>query len=281
MNVQEIVTNRFIEKLESGVIPWRKTWSTSYGLPRNFLTKKPYSGINLFLLGGFDRPNFLTYNQTRKLGGKVRRGAKSEIVVFWSVSWKGLDGKWYKDEVLGGTKSFILKYFRVFNQVDIEGIDFSDGGGLEGVDREGRNELCESFIAGLDADIRVGDGEPKYMLLRDCITVPSRESFESIDNFYSVLFHELIHWTGSPRRLKRFDSSSTGLKEYAKEELIAELGSSFLCAQLGVDNDDVFEDQASYLASWIKALKGDSRLLMSASTAARKASEFVLSFDVA
>lgn len=281
MNVQEIVTNRFVEKLEAGVVPWRKTWSTSRGLPRNFLTKKPYSGINIFLLAGFDRPNFLTYNQTRKLGGKVRKGAKSEIVVFWSVSWQGLDGKYYKEEVLGGTKKFILKYFRVFNQVDIEGIDFSDGGEIVAFDPFNRNELCEAFIRGLDADVRVGSGEPSYDPINDFIKIPYRKDFDLLDHFYATLFHELIHWTGSPKRLDRLELGKVDKVSYGKEELIAELGSSFLCAQLGVDNDEVFEDQASYLASWIKTLKGDSRLLMSASRAARKGSEFVLSFDVA
>ncbi|MEM6359969.1 MAG: zincin-like metallopeptidase domain-containing protein [Bacteroidota bacterium] len=278
VSVFEIATKRIIDLLESGVAPWKKSWSSSIGLsPMNYDSKRCYSGINFFLLSMLDDPYFMTFNQVKKNGGSIKKGAKGEVVFYWQWTYYDANGKLTKSEDDAERKIPTLKYYRVFNAPDIEGINF-DYPKPEPLRPNEKYEACEELIGSTGAKIEYSDnGQPFYSPTEDFIHMPVIGRFENSDAYYSTLLHELGHWTGADSRLNRDLSGLFGSNKYSKEELIAELTSAFVCAELKLDNDAVTSDHASYLAGWIKVLKGDSKLVITASSAAQKAANYILS----
>lgn len=270
-DVYQIVTNKIIEQLQKGTVPWRQPW-TDAGLPRNLLTGRPYKGINLILLAahGYAQNVFLTYNQVNKeLNGKVKKGEEGHIVVYWDVKEKDVEGSNEKG------KSVVLKYYTVFNVDQCEGlnIDAVPANTFEPI-HTAENILQDMHI---QPEIRMKENRAFYEPLKDYINMPKPERFESNTAYYSTLFHELIHWTGHHSRLARPDliqMSEFGSPEYSNEELTAEIGSAFLQALCGIENQQ--EQSASYIEGWLKRLKSDKRCLFTASSNAQRAVEFIL-----
>ena len=273
--VFEIATQRIISLLESGVNPWRKPWSASSRIqPMNYHSKRSYSGINFFLLSMLEDPYFLTFKQIQARGGKVKKGAKSEIVFFWLWTFFDGNGNKVKEESQAVKKVPTLRYYRVFNAPDIEGIKF-EYPPVEPLKPNEQIERIDAAIKRTGAKIQHKENQAYYSPLRDFINMPEIGRFENSDFYYSTLFHELGHWTGASSRLDREIKNSFGSEQYSKEELVAEMTSAFLCAKFGIDNNDLTGNSAAYLQGWIKALKGDSKLIITAATAAKKAFTFI------
>lgn len=275
-SVFEIATERMVTLLESGTNPWRKTWSTTTTQPpMNYASKRIYSGINFFLLSMLENPFFMTYKQIIQRGGNVKKGAKSEIVFYWLWTYFDSNGKITKNENEAVKKIPNLRYYRVFNAPDIEGIEFKYPDPPQLKPNEKYNH-CEQLIESTGATIdHINLNQPYYNFVKDFINMPTIGSFDNSDFYYSTLFHELGHWTGHQSRLNRELPNRYADEKYSKEELIAEMTSAFLCAEMGIDNNDLAENQAAYLKGWIKALKGDSKLIITAASAAQKAFKFI------
>jgi len=276
-SVFEIATERIVTLLESGTNPWRKTWSTSTTIPpMNYASKRVYSGINFFLLSMLENPFFMTYNQIEKAGGHLKKGAKSEIVFYWLWTYDA-NGKITKNENEAIKKIPNLRYYRVFNAPDIEGIEFEYPEPPQLKPNE-KYDNCEQLIKSTNAAIEhINSNQPYYNFIKDFINMPVIGSFDNSDFYYATLFHELGHWTGAKQRLNRELPNRYADEKYSKEELIAEMTSAFLCAEMGIDNNDLTDNSAAYLQGWINALKGDSKLIITAASAAQKAFNFIYS----
>lgn len=277
-SVFEIATERMVTLLESGTNPWRKTWSTSTTLPpMNYASKRVYSGINFFLLSMLENPYFMTYKQIEKAGGHLKKGAKSEIVFYWLWTYYDTNEKVTKNENEAVKKIPNLRYYRIFNAPDIEGIEFDYPEPIQLKQNE-KYKHCEQLINSTNATIEhINTNQPYYNFVKDFINMPVIGSFDNSDFYYATLFHELGHWTGAKQRLNRELPNRYADEKYSKEELIAEMTSAFLCAEMGIDNNDLANNSAAYLQGWINALKGDSKLIITAASAAQKAFNFITS----
>ena len=271
--VYDIITNKIIAELEKGNIPWNKPWQTLEA-PMNMTTKKPYRGINFFLLSmlNFDSPYFLTFKQAKKLGGNVRKGEKGFPVVFWNF----VDVKSEDDDIK--TVPF-LRYYTVFNVSQCEEIEVPETSD----DKLDFNpvEKAEQIISDYKDCPEIGFGGDRayYNKLDDKIQLPNKERFETVEDFYLTAFHEMVHSTGHENRLNRKELNSYcpfGSKDYSKEELTAELGSSFLSAEAKIDNNANVKNSAAYIKGWLKALNDDRKLIVSAAGKAQQAVDFVL-----
>ncbi|MDB4768735.1 zincin-like metallopeptidase domain-containing protein [Saprospiraceae bacterium] len=277
-SVFEIATERIVTLLESGTNPWRKTWSASTTIPpMNYASKRVYSGINFFLLSMLENPFFMTYKQIEKAGGHLKKGAKSEIVFYWLWTYYYANGKITKNENEAVKKIPNLRYYRVFNAPDIEGIEFEYPEHPQLKPNE-KYDNCEQLIKSTNAAIEhINSNQPYYNFIKDFINMPVIGSFDNSDFYYATLFHELGHWTGAKQRLNRELPNRYADEKYSKEELIAEMTSAFLCAEMGIDNNDLTDNSAAYLQGWINALKGDSKLIITAASAAQKAFNSIIS----
>jgi antirestriction protein ArdC len=272
-DVYEIVTERLIAQLESGAAPWRKPWNATQEMPKNLVSGKSYRGLNFFLLAcsGFPSPYFLTYKQAQSLGGNVRKGEKGMPVTYWNIQEKEVDGK--------VKKSAFLKYYTVFNASQCEGIEIPQA------PKENRIKFdpipdAQRVIQGTGAAINHGGAMAYYRPSLDMIQLPEPETFASVPEYYGTAFHELAHWTGHVSRLNREGITGVaafGSAVYSREELVAEMASSFIAAKLGLEVD--LGNSAAYLQGWIKALRGDSKLAVKAAGAASKAADFILSME--
>ena len=275
-SVYEIVTEQIVEQLENGVAPWRKPWRTE--LPVNLVSGKAYRGLNVFLLGcqGYGSRYWLTFNQAAKLGGHVRKGERSSLVTFWHIGEEKIirdsDGNQRK------SKPFLLRFYHVFNVEQTEGI--ADKLGLTGASpRVPDLEQCEAIVSGMpNPPKREQDCRAWYRPSTDTVGVPARGLFNSPEEYYSTLFHELTHSTGHASRVGRegIEQLNTfGSESYSREELIAEMGAAMLCGMMGIEQATI-QNSAAYLKTWIERLKSDSKLLVSAASAAQKASDYIL-----
>ena len=274
-NVYEIVTSRILEQLESGIVPWRKPWRTDP--PCNLITGKEYRGINPFLLApqGYGSRYWLTFNQANKLGGHIRKGERSSIVTFWNVGKEKIvrdaDGKERK------SKPFLLRFYRVFNIEQTEGI--ADKLGLGNAPpRVASIDECEAIVNAMpNPPKREQSDRAWYRPSNDTVGMPSQSLFHSSEEYYSTLFHELTHSTGHSSRIGREgieDIAAFGSESYSREELIAEMGAAMLCGVTGISPATI-PNSAAYLQSWINRLRGDSKLLVSAASAAQKAADYI------
>jgi len=276
VNVYDIVTNRMIEELEKGVIPWRQPWSNKFGIfPTNYKSKKEYRGINILMLGfASTNPYWLTFKQVRELGGTVKKGSKSQMVFFFNWVMKDANGKTTKDESKCKNKFANLRYYRVFSADDIDGIEFEYPAIVELNENE-RIERCEELVKATGAVVKHGGDKAFFTPIRNFIKMPIINRFDNSEAYYSVLFHELTHWTGAPTRLARFARKAPSRKAYAKEELVAEMGANFLCFHTQITNEPLIQNSASYIANWIEALKGNPKLIIQAAAQAQKAFDFI------
>src|ERR1700726_892376 len=274
-NVFEIVAEQVIKQLESGVAPWRKPWSCEP--PCNLVSGKEYRGINPFLLAsqGYGSRYWVTFNQANKLGGHIRKGEKSSIVTFWNIgeekTVRDADGNTRK------SKPFLLRYYRVFNVEQTEGIADKLGLG-NATPRVASIDECEAIINRMpNAPAMQQDARAWYRPSTDTVGMPSQSLFNSSEEYYSTIFHELTHSTGHASRVGRegiADIAAFGSESYSKEELIAEMGAAMLCGGTGISPATI-PISAAYLQVWIKRLRGDSKLLVSAASAAQKAADYI------
>jgi antirestriction protein ArdC len=283
--IYQMVTDRIVAALEKGVVPWRKTWSAVSGgsmFPVNYKSKKAYRGINVMLLlsAGYSSQYWMTFKQAGEMGGKVRTGEKGFPVVFWKFIEKEDKATGEKDRIP------FLKYYTVFNIAQIEGLKIEaapaevDGETeeAEGVDFEAlaRAERIVSEMPNLPAVLK-GNNRAAYSPSRDVIMMPEAKQFESYEEYYSTLFHEMVHATGHKSRLDREDitkSTGFGSHSYSKEELVAEFGAAYLCAEAEISNE-VIDNQAAYIGSWLKRIKDDNKLLIQAAGRAQKAADYI------
>lgn len=282
MDVYEIVTERIMKQLEQGVVPWKKPWYGSANCAYNVYTKRPYSLLNQMLLKHDD--GYMTFNQAGKLGGKVKKGSKPEIVTFWKEVVKDTDELDENGEPIKDSYK-LLRYYSVYNIRDIDGIDEKKFKRPKGTGFE-CDKNCEQVIndyldhnKGLKFQNKELSNEAYYMPLKDLVVVPRIDQFEKQSEYYSTVFHEFTHSTGHKDRLNRRgikNITKFGDCDYSKEELVAEMGAAMLCNILKVESDDSFQNSAAYIKSWLKALSNDKRLIVSAGSRARKAVKYIL-----
>ena len=275
------VTDRIIAALESGIIPWHKPWIGVTDCAISYATGKPYSLLNQILL---EEPGeYITFNACRKAGGHVKKGAKAKMVVFWKmVPVKDTDKDGNVKLTADGlpmVKSVpILKYDQVFNLKDCEGVE----------PRNPEQELTEiEPIEAAEATLtdyvtRSGvtlihekQNRAFYRPSTDMICLPLREQFEDPAEYYATAFHEATHSTGHPSRLNRLVTTGAtaafGGEDYSKEELVAEIGSATIMNRLGIETSGTFQNSAAYIQGWLKALRNDKKLIVSAAGKAEKA----------
>ena len=281
MNVYEIVTEKIVKLLEQGIVPWRRPW-TSTGLPRNLVSKKPYRGVNVFLLSAskYVSPFWLTMHQANELSGHIRKGEESTAIVFWKID----EAKQSTEDLDADEKTrrrFLLRFYRVWNLEQCE-LPQSVLDKLPKMETHQHDpiEAVEKIIAGMPnpPEIVRGGSKAFYSLLADRITLPPRELFISAEEEAATETHELIHSSGSEKRLARegiCEAAPFGSPVYSKEELTAELGAAYLCAEAGISNA-VIANQAAYVAGWLKKLRDDRKLLIHAAAQAQKAADFIL-----
>jgi antirestriction protein ArdC len=279
----EQITSRIVEQLEAGVAPWKKPWKTYAGqptAPANLISQKPYRGINalLTLVAPFSSPWWLTFAQAQKIGGHVNAGEKSPPIVFWKF---GQDETEDADGETISKRWAMCRLYHVFNleQCTIPGLKIEPTLGTP--DRT-FNPIpeCERIVAGWTGKPQVKHSGDRafYHPSLDYVNMPARESFDSPEFYYSVLFHEMTHSTGHKSRLGRegiTEAHFFGDPVYSREELVAEMGAAFISGHCGIVAKTL-NNSASYLESWIRVLKSDSRLVLVAAGQAQKAADLIL-----
>jgi antirestriction protein ArdC len=285
LDVYDVVTTKILTALENGTAPWQKPWDNVTGAPKSLASRKAYRGINAFLLGleqaekGYRSAYWLTFNQMAKLGGHLKgeKGTqKGTLVTFWKLLP-------IEDEVTGKKKMIpLLKHFYVFNLDQTEGIEKLPKDAFP-VARpvpspQERHEAAQAVVDAWDAKpvIEHGGNSAHFNWATDVLTMPPVESFHGLDQYYATKFHELVHSTGAEHRLDRAESRGNvfGTHAYGREELIAEMGAAFLCAETGIESTQ--NNSAAYLASWIKTIKEDPRAVIVAAGRAQKAADMIL-----
>ena len=279
-DIFEAVTAKIIEMLEGGEIPWRKPWDAAADGPTNLMSKKAYRGINVWLLGWqpYGSKWWVTYKQAKKLGGHVRKGEKSTMIVFWK--WL----EWTREDDEGETETYrypMLRYYRVFNTEQCEGLE--DKIPVEAAVEFDPIEAAEAIVESMPKkpNIKTGGDRAFYRAIADLVGMPRRETFVSPAEYYSTLFHELGHSTGHESRLKRFDSTENlgnifGSESYSNEELVAEMTAAFLRAEAGITDEAAETNSAAYIQGWLKRLKDDKKLVVYAAAKAQKATDWIM-----
>ena len=270
-SVYQIVTEQIIRQLEAGVAPWHKPWSTQ--LPRSLASGRKYRGINVFLLAacGYGSPYWLTYRQATDRGGHVRKGHHGTKVVFWKIGTREVEDA---DGETIERRAVLLRYYTVFNVEQCEGIAAPDT-----TRAVNPIEECERILQGMPTPPTIEqDGRAWYRPSTDTVGIPARSAFDSVEEYYSTLFHELTHSTGHPNRIGRDGIEKLNIfasESYSKEELIAEMGAAMLCGVAGIERKTL-SNSAAYLKSWTDVLKSDSRMVVSAASQAQKAADYIL-----
>ena len=282
-NVYEIITATIIEKLEQGTIPWQRPWSGG-GCPRNLVSGKEYRGVNVWLLGcqDFTSPFWVSFKQAKALGGTVRKGEKGTPCIFWKFLARDTE-----NPVTGETETKqipLVRYYSVFNAVE-QCDDISHprlAVEAEEIAPFDPIEAAEAIVSAYPEPPTIshdGRGSAYYRPATDSIHMPERESFDSESAYYGTLLHEIGHSTGSQKRLARPGITNKiryGSQGYALEELVAEMSSAFLLAEAGIGSEGLMDNSASYIASWIKSLRDDPKLVVRAGAQAQRAVDHIL-----
>jgi antirestriction protein ArdC len=275
--VHEIITQQILDKLEAGIIPWKKPFNCPY--PQNLISKKEYKGINLLLLSltsEFSSPYWLTFKQAKSLGGRVLKGQKSKIVIFYTDSFQSKKDKDTNDDEEKSNTYKVLRYYRVFNSQQID-LPKNKIPKLTADNKLEPISLADSIIKNFrdKPTIKIGS-HPYYQPELDYVAMPDKNQFNSQPEYYQTLFHELAHSTGHHSRLNRFGANNVryASEAYSKEELVAELTASFLSQRVGIVSETI-DNSASYISSWLRQLKNDPKMIIRASGKAQKASDYI------
>lgn len=279
--IYDVINSKIMELLQQGTVPWRKMWHTATNYPMNLVSGREYRGVNVFMLvcQEYSSPYWLTFKQVVDNGGYVRKGEKSTPVIFWKWldKWNAADDD--VDTVTVNGKIPMLRYYSVFNLEQVEGITAPPSPETT-TNPFSPIHRAQEIIAGmpLPPDIRHGGNKACYSPMLDYVKLPAPVAFESPEEYYNTLFHELAHSTGHPSRVGRkgiMEPAYFGSHEYSKEELVAEMGAAFLCGHSGIEQK-TFENSAAYIQGWLKALKNDKTLLVHAAAQAQKAADYIL-----
>jgi len=270
-SVYGMVTERILAELDKGTVPWQKNWIGG-GLPKNFISKKPYRGINLMLLScavdEFNSPYWMTFKQIKDKKGHLKKGSKSWPVVFWNFTEHNVKNQNGFPEITDSgeekmKKVAFLKYYNVFNMDCVEGIEIPE------MIIENMPNKPEIFIQG---------GQPFYSPIKDNVVIPDKSKFRTIESYYKSFFHELVHSTSHEKRVGRavgtmyYDDKHT----YCTEEMIAEMGAVMLLAECGLFVDELVENSAAYIDGWRKNISEDPKLVVQAASKAQKAVDYIL-----
>lgn len=275
------ITQEIVARLEAGTRPWVKPWR---GVPISRPLRAcgtPYRGMNVFWLwmvadmSGYASPYWMTYNQARKLGAQVKKGEKATIAIFYKSYTKEVEAPDTGETSEESRR--VLKAYPVFNADQIDGLAerFHPVAQLDVVEPQGRMMDLDAFFAAIPAVLRHQGDEAHYEPLADRITMPPAHLFTGFDHYYATLAHELSHWTGHASRLDRDLKNRFGTAAYAAEELVAELSSAILGAELGLPVAHL-DSHASYIEHWLKLLREDDRAILTAAAKAEEASSLLL-----
>jgi len=283
VDAYQAITDRIVSALETGTVPWQRPWRNVAGVgPTSMSSRKEYRGINWWMLSitamaeSYQSMHWGTYNQIRELGGQVRKGEHGTQVVLW----KPVTKKKEKDD--DKTESYlVIKLFNVFNA---DQADWPEGS-KRPVEAETPEVLwnplnkAEGIANGMPSrpEVKHGGNRAFYSPLLDYIGMPPRDAFDYADGYYSTLFHEMVHSTGHKSRVGRDGIEAMdgfGSEKYSREELIAEMGAAYLCSEAGVPPR--IDQSAAYIASWLKALRDDKKMVVQAASQAQKATDFIL-----
>ncbi|TPG56567.1 ArdC family protein [Sphingomonas glacialis] len=283
VNLYDEVTARIVSELEAGRLPWVQPWSasggTGPGLPRNALTARTYSGVNVLILWGaviehgWPSQSWLTFRQAQEAGGCVRKGERGQCVVYADRFTPEAEKERATRE--GGDPKAVpfLKRFTVFNVAQCDGLRAGLASDPAPLPEREIVPVAEAVIAASGVDFRIGGNRAFYVPSHDFVAVPPQPAFFEQVNYYRTCLHELTHATGHVKRLGRDLTNGFGSKGYAREELIAEMGSAFLCAALGIMPT---VRHADYIGSWLEVLREDNRAIFRAASAATKAADWLL-----
>lgn len=274
--LREKVTQQVIDLMETHGTSWAKPWTGgAAGAPTNLVSKNPYHGINTFLLMAEERcsPVWATYKQWEGKGHQVMKGEKSTHIIFYKIlerERQNNGGETVKDRIP------LMRSYSVFNAEQVEGGEEYTLAPVEGAGEIFQRNNLDAFVSATAADIRHGGARAFFSPSTDHIQLPPMEAFTGTEtsspeeSYYSALSHELIHWSGHAPRLDRLKATRFGSKDYAYEELIAELGAAFLSVEFGLSAEPR-PDHAKYLNSWMESLKNNNRLIFKAAAAASRA----------
>lgn len=280
-NVYEMVTERIIAELEKGVIPWEKPWTGVRSGAYNRVSKRPYSLLNQMLLK--HTGEYATYKQWQDLGGQVKKGEKSEIVVFWKIFETEETNKDTGEKE--NKKIPLLRYYNVFHISQVEGVEPLKPEQLndEVEPIEEADKIITDYITREHIEFtECRSNEAYYSPSSDRVVVPMKGQYKVINEYYSTTFHELTHSTGHKSRLNRLETGAVaafGGTEYSKEELVAEIGSASLMNLLGIETVKTFRNSAAYIQSWLQVLRNDNKFIVSASSKAEKAVNYILAAE--
>jgi len=295
-DVYQEITNTIIASLEAGTIPWHKPWSCcgDRGLPRSGSTGKPYSGINTLLtqFAPYESPWWLTFKQCEELGGNLK-GQKGTMITKWIIFEDTPEEQ--KTKKSDRPKHPILRHFVVFNLEQCNLPDQALEWFAKRLDKlapaipadkifnilGNAENVSSDYLQRENIELNHKGDSAFYSPLEDRIVMPNRNQFDNKESYYATLFHEEVHSTGHSSRLNRGNdtrnrNSKDSLQEYSREELVAEIGSSFICRMLGVDNTNTNTNRDAYISGWLKKLKDDKKAIALASSAASKASDYIL-----
>ena len=277
-SVYEMVTDRIIEQLENNIIPWEKPWTGVRSGAFNRISKKPYSLLNQMLLK--HEGEYATFKQWSDLGGHVRKGEKSEIVCFWKIQP-------VEEKLEDGTKEVrqipLLRYYNVFHISQVEGVEPLQADDLNDIEPI---EKAESVLhdywtrENITVEHKAAD-RAYYSPTIDLIHLPLFEQFTDANEYYSTAFHESVHSTMKENRCNRAEDRkgklvAFGSEEYSKEELVAEIGSANLMNIIGIETNKSFRNSSAYIQGWLSKLRSDVKFIVSASSKAEKAVNYIL-----
>ncbi len=271
------VTNRIVAALEQGTPPWVCPWRQGSALPNNLATGKAYRGINVLILAieamsrNFTDNRWLTFRQANALGARIRQGEHGTAIVFYRMHEISEAGVVFDAESAEVRRIPLLKTYFVFNVDQLNGLP--DRFVLPPLQPWQPLDVAEQLITQTGALICHGGNQAFYRPSSDTIQLPPMTSFAHADDYYATALHELTHWTGHSQRLNRLLVQRPGVEAYAFEELVAEIGAAFLCAHCGLNG---VVEHASYIETWLNALRRDKRLIFVAAGAAQKAADFVM-----
>ena len=285
--VKETISNILIERVEARraagenvVAPWRMTWDPTLGMPRNLLSGHAYRGVNVFLtmFQGYASPFWITRKQVAKIGGTIKLGEDGKNVAYTPILFWKFPTKEEADE---GRRAF-CRFYQVWNTEQVNGIEEAVAKAFAGVVAEPKNpiEEAEALVAGYPGapDIRHGDARAYYTPGTDTVSMPNLDAFETSEAYYRVLFHELGHSTGHRTRLERdgvANPATFASHAYSEEELIAEMTAAMLAGYAGISSEEADENTAAYLDHWLRKLKAEPNLLVTAGGAAQKAVDYI------
>jgi antirestriction protein ArdC len=277
-DIYQRATDLIVKAIEEGAGTYKMPWRTSGGFPYspiNAASKKPYRGVNVLVLWaiaqekGYQSGRWATYKQWQELGAQVRKGEKSTSIVFWKFFDRQTSEEETEEPKSRGVP--IAKDYAVFNADQVDGYTPPEE---KSASRAERIERAEQFFTCLGIKVKDGGNQAFYSPKTDSIHMPPIEAFKEPLFYYSVLSHETTHWTGAEQRLNRDMSGRFGSESYAFEELIAELGSAFLCCSLGLPTDPR-KDHAPYISSWLKVLRSDKKAIFTAAAKAQQAVDWI------